>query len=1640
MTIVAVHKACSDKGRRVYNAQTTKDHWLLVFIVLAVISQLIGFASPAHSGFGYRKAITINKTQVSGTLSNFPVLISLTANELRTTGNGGHVQNSNGYDIVFRAADGTTPLAHEVESYSSTTGQFVAWVNVPTISTSADTKIYVYYGDNSITTPTQNSAAVWDSQFKGVWHLSPSLIDSTNNGNNGTNNGTGDDSGKIVRGRSFNGSYVSTSSDQLKNTGAFTISLWFKADLTSFAHHLIWQGEHGGNGFGDQQEMHLTIGNKSKGVESGNLLAFFLGYRESTGTALNVATPFSDTGSWHQAAVVVNNMSSSPSATLYLDGLAKGSGSSTTSETARDKWDTGFRLGRPSASDRDYKGKMDEVRISTTNRSSDWILTEYRNQNDPNSFVAVGAEENIAAPTTFLITALAGTNGSITPAGVSTVAQGASQAYVVAANSSYRVYDVKVDGVSVSLTNGQYIFSNVQTNHQIEVVFAANATGTPPPSSGPTVPGCGQNISMNYSTSGFTAADFNLTSVSVQPTRLSLYLDTGYYAIDPNRIIIPFTQEVAVTFFYEGAGYTKNDLGWMLASEGLTGTKHEIYSNINDNNNNGILDDREGWPQVASQGVFVNRVNLGTFAAGTEIVFYLHIDSDDPNDNKYVYTKKDWNPDTYQGGCTATEFDKIYNLGLPNTTEGTCHETSNWMPTSALTRLNTIFGLDFTGAQSTLHIVRNQKFSHALAGVPLNKPNEWILGWEDLLNGGDTDHNDMIFHIERRTGGRAQLKNPITPTNAEDYYTGVTFVAFDYLPCGGNTKIVYYVSIDNGANWLEITDWDEIWRTDASKNPIEKLASWTPGNPEYTKRSVRIDFAGRGITGRELTWKADFTSNRQGCEPEVIDVQLNADVAGHGFFSRSSPVVKANVIYSGFYETPAIGWRDKSLRGHLQATRLYDPSNPDVTAEQTLWDAGEVLTNTGPAGRTIYFPQISVGQVTSQEIAAGNGTDKMFSGTLSPVPIAATSLIITDGREVFRDRHTDVLEGSLGGTGTINRFSGAFSLTFHEAPAANGSIQVSYSYYAASSSLQRFEAGNVTRATLGLDDTYIIPKGYVYDFDKDNDVDDNDAHLLMNWVRGYEPGTSVKREWLLEPIDHSVPAVVTSPGLPMWYFGTATTKSERQNYDQFRSANVNRPTVIYVGSRGGMLHAFNAGSFSHGDNLDTPSVTENRGYFKWGDKSSGGCQSYCSVCSSCPDYGTGGELWAFIPANLLPRLKNNLLAKLNKERVSDYDQAYVDASPGVADVYINGAWRTVLLSAEGNGGDTVFCLDVTNPNSPRFMWEFSDPDLFRSRSSPSVGKIGRIVYNGSAKWVAFFVSGNDDRYDRTQYPSVYMIDIESGAVLQRIFLNAEPAGIGGVPSGQPTIIDSDGNGYIDRFYIGTDKGFLYKVNIPDDPDATKYSISQCVVNTDFIDEGGSSVSNEWRYQPIYGSPVAVVDNSVSENGAISYQVRIFYGTGDSPYYAEDINISGTRYHFLAYVDRAPKGNCSPSYVSLDWFYELPEGQRVFSSAFAAAGLIYFGTSTANTEDPCENGGLASNNQGEIFAFNMGRPSDPLAPIAPTWHQTVGNVAAAPLVEDQHLYLKTPGSGLQSFGHGKYNNEMIFGGWPELRVLVWHELW
>jgi hypothetical protein len=1292
------------------------------------------------------------------------------------------------------------------------------------------------------------------------------------------------------------------------------------------------------------------------------------------------------------------------------------------------------------------------------------------------------------ASANYTISASNSSGGSISPAGNIALSCGGSKTFTItpATGGNYTVSGLMVNSTPVTCANTgcSYTFSNVTANNSIYAVFSGSGNVA-----SNSIPGCSTSTYTNYNGS-FNAADFNLVDTAVINGTISL--QTGDQALAVNNIIIPFTQKVGVTFLYENAGFTQTKFGWMLAANGSTGTKHVIYKYTDSNNsvsrNEGVLDDGQcigggtlsdgtdcsinlccrNWSTLDVNGdgtvnMLDSRVVLGTFAGGTELVFYL--DSSENGSNGGVfYTKQDWNTDFFNGYCTSSNFNKMFYLGdYSNCTSSSCPSPGNyncgpiqWMDPAAVNRLGAApLNLVFGSTTKTISITRGNKFPHVIVGAPDSKPNEWVLGWEDWNTGGDYDINDVVVRIDRQTGGMAQLSSnkAITPSDPNGYFTSVTFETYDNMPCGGNSTINYYVSIDNGANWVEIANWD-IVKTFTGSAGSEVIGAavnnWTPGNPAMTYRMRKIDFASLGLSGNQLVWKAEMTSTDVNCVPQVIDVKLGGTVATHGSFSRASPSVQTNVLYTGSYETAAVNWTDKTLRGHLAAERLYDPADPSVQSVQTLWDAGAVLTSMSPANRTIYFPNVSSTVVTNETVGTGDGTTVTFAGNLTHYPVSALTISINGGIETFSDQHTNVLVGDKGGTGTINRFTGAYNLTFNAPPSANLPIKANYTYYTTSSTLKPFNAGNVTNAMLGIDSTFIYPQGYIYDFNKDGAVTSADGAWLVNWVRGYKDGVSTKKEWLLGAIDHSVPAVETPPGRPAWYFGTAVNSTEQASFDNFATnLAYNRPTVVYVGARDGMLHAFNAGvfkwgywggsannsTFVWGDNpqtlkypccandgrIDTPLV-ESKGYFQWTNTTSP-CNSYACGNSASAQYGDGSELWAFIPANLMSRLKNNYM--------SGDDQAYVDASPAISDVYINGVWKTVLLCAEGNGGDSVFCLDVTDPTNPHFMWEFSDPDLMRSRSSPAVGVIGRIVSNGSAKWVAFFVSGKS--YSTQTYPSIYMIDIADGSVLQRIYLDSEPNGIGGVPSGQPAVVDSDGNGYIDRMYIGTDKGYLYKVTLPDDPSAASSNVTNCVINTDTTDSHGNTLPSDQLNQPIYASPAVVVNNTYSASGAVQYHVEIMYGTGDNPYFDDNPNSANTTYHFFAYVDTAAKGDCGSSGVDLDWLYTLPPGEQVFASAFAAAGAVYFGTATSATEDPCS-ATSANGNGGNLYVFSINQATD-ATPIT-TIH--TGNILSAPVVDDSHLYVKTIGNGLLATP-GIYNNSSQMAGLPVLSINSWREI-
>ena len=134
--------------------------WLFALAFLVLLSE-IGLSQVA--GYTNRLKGQINSGRVSGTsnLSNFPVLMSFTLPDLRSTGNGGLVQSVNGYDILFTAANGTTILSHQIENYVPTTGQIEIWVRFPTLLATSDTEFYMYYGNSGIVSD-PSSPNVWD--------------------------------------------------------------------------------------------------------------------------------------------------------------------------------------------------------------------------------------------------------------------------------------------------------------------------------------------------------------------------------------------------------------------------------------------------------------------------------------------------------------------------------------------------------------------------------------------------------------------------------------------------------------------------------------------------------------------------------------------------------------------------------------------------------------------------------------------------------------------------------------------------------------------------------------------------------------------------------------------------------------------------------------------------------------------------------------------------------------------------------------------------------------------------------------------------------------------------------------------------------------------------------------------------------------------------------------------------------------------------------------------------------------------------------------------------------------------------------------------------------------------------------------
>jgi len=351
-------------------------------------------------GYSYQATVTV-PAPTGGPHSDFTILISGSDAKLKTVGNSGAIQNTvtRTYGslnqtvpadlIISSDAAGTSLYNWGYDFYDGVNGTALIWVKIPNYS--AGLTLYISIGNAAVNTYQGGSiGAEFDANTSLALHFpdGSTLVasDFTSNGNNGSINSVTATSGKIDGAASLSGATTNkiTGFSQLipgANTD-FTCEFWIKPSSVG--------GAGSGNAFfyqgpGTSQEgaafMVYTGGGHS------NTLRWSVA---NGGSYIYGNDNIISTGVWQH--VVFTYEGATNTGTFYVNGVSAGSGVATgTPPTA------GVSLGYWYLSTdvtRYYQGLLDEGRFSNVLRSSNWIATEYANQNSAPSMGAFSPLSN----------------------------------------------------------------------------------------------------------------------------------------------------------------------------------------------------------------------------------------------------------------------------------------------------------------------------------------------------------------------------------------------------------------------------------------------------------------------------------------------------------------------------------------------------------------------------------------------------------------------------------------------------------------------------------------------------------------------------------------------------------------------------------------------------------------------------------------------------------------------------------------------------------------------------------------------------------------------------------------------------------------------------------------------------------------------------------------------------------------------------------------------------------------------------------------------------------------------------------------------------------------------------------------------
>ena len=218
------------------------------------------------------------------------------------------------------------------------------------------------------------------------------IKDSTSNANNGTDNGTMDASdqinGQIDGSLDFDGSddrvtFSDIAAMDFAATSDFTISGWFNSNLDGADRVIMGKAAGLANTgwivYTDNTPDDLVVHIKETGGDGGaDCFA-------RSGTIFNGG----NLDKWFHFTFIWDD-DSQANTRLYINGVDDTATACSVSGIGNLANVEAFYIGTDSSGTNPFNGSIDEVRVSNTARSADWIKTEYTNQSKPSTFYSVG--------------------------------------------------------------------------------------------------------------------------------------------------------------------------------------------------------------------------------------------------------------------------------------------------------------------------------------------------------------------------------------------------------------------------------------------------------------------------------------------------------------------------------------------------------------------------------------------------------------------------------------------------------------------------------------------------------------------------------------------------------------------------------------------------------------------------------------------------------------------------------------------------------------------------------------------------------------------------------------------------------------------------------------------------------------------------------------------------------------------------------------------------------------------------------------------------------------------------------------------------------------------------------------------------